>query len=280
MARRRKLYEGKAKILYEGPKPGTLIQYFKDDATAFNAQKKGSISGKGVLNNLISERIFTGLETIGIPTHFIKRENMREQLIKKVEIIPLEVIVRNVVAGSMAKRLGIDEGMVLDRSIVELSYKNDDLGDPLVAPEHALSLGWVTEEELDQITGMTLRANDFMCGLFVGIGILLVDFKLEFGRYIDGDGEEVIILADEISPDTCRLWDLKTMEKLDKDRFRRDLGRVEEAYQEIARRLGVLPNKPRSTCRNTRCVLGRASRRGSSLSTPCSGTRRNWCRSS
>ncbi len=241
MARRRKLYEGKAKILYEGPKPGTLIQYFKDDATAFNAQKKGSISGKGVLNNLISERIFTGLETIGIPTHFIKRENMREQLIKKVEIIPLEVIVRNVVAGSMAKRLGIDEGMVLDRSIVELSYKNDDLGDPLVAPEHALSLGWVTEEELDQITGMTLRANDFMCGLFVGIGILLVDFKLEFGRYIDGDGEEVIILADEISPDTCRLWDLKTMEKLDKDRFRRDLGRVEEAYQEIARRLGVLP---------------------------------------
>ena len=241
MARRRKLYEGKAKILFEGPKPGTLIQYFKDDATAFNAQKKGSISGKGVLNNLISERIFTGLETIGIPTHFIKRENMREQLIKKVEIIPLEVIVRNVVAGSMAKRLGIDEGMVLDRSIVELSYKNDDLGDPLVAPEHALSLGWVTEEELDQITGMTLRVNDFMCGLFVGIGILLVDFKLEFGRYIDGDGEEVIILADEISPDTCRLWDLKTMEKLDKDRFRRDLGRVEEAYQEIARRLGVLP---------------------------------------
>jgi phosphoribosylaminoimidazole-succinocarboxamide synthase len=241
MARRRKLYEGKAKILYEGPKPGTLIQYFKDDATAFNAQKKGSISGKGVLNNLISERIFTGLETIGIPTHFIKRENMREQLIKKVEIIPLEVIVRNVVAGSMAKRLGIDEGMVLDRSIVELSYKNDDLGDPLVAPEHALSLGWVTEEELDQITGMTLRVNDFMCGLFVGVGILLVDFKLEFGRYIDGDGEEVIILADEISPDTCRLWDLKTMEKLDKDRFRRDLGRVEEAYQEIARRLGVLP---------------------------------------
>ncbi|TDI62852.1 MAG: phosphoribosylaminoimidazolesuccinocarboxamide synthase [Alphaproteobacteria bacterium] len=241
MARRRKLYEGKAKILYEGPKPGTLIQYFKDDATAFNAQKKGSISGKGVLNNLISERIFTGLETIGIPTHFIKRENMREQLIKKVEIIPLEVIVRNVVAGSMAKRLGIDEGMVLDRSIVELSYKNDDLGDPLVAPEHALSLGWVTEEELDQITGMALRVNDFMCGLFYGVGILLVDFKLEFGRYIDGDGEEVIILADEISPDTCRLWDLKTMEKLDKDRFRRDLGRVEEAYQEIARRLGVLP---------------------------------------
>ncbi|MEE8258848.1 MAG: phosphoribosylaminoimidazolesuccinocarboxamide synthase, partial [Sphingomonadales bacterium] len=153
MARRRKLYEGKAKILYEGPEPGTLIQYFKDDATAFNAQKKGSISGKGVLNNLISERIYTGLETIGIPTHFIKRVNMREQLIKKVEIIPLEVIVRNVVAGSMAKRLGIDEGMVLDRSIVELSYKNDDLGDPLVAPEHALSLGWVTEEELDQITG-------------------------------------------------------------------------------------------------------------------------------
>jgi len=241
MARRRKLYEGKAKILYEGPEPGTLIQYFKDDATAFNAQKKGSISGKGVLNNLISERIFSGLETIGIPTHFIKRVNMREQLIKSVEIIPLEVIVRNIVAGSMAKRLGIKEGTKLDRSIVELSYKNDDLGDPLVAPEHALSLGWVTEEELDQITAMALRVNDFMCGLFAGIGILLVDYKLEFGRYVDGDGEEVIILADEISPDTCRLWDMKTMENLDQDRFRRDLGRVEEAYQEIARRLGVLP---------------------------------------
>ena len=241
MARRRKLYEGKAKILYEGPEPGTLVQYFKDDATAFNAEKKGNISGKGVLNNLISERIFSGLETAGIPTHFIKRVNMREQLIKGVEIIPLEVIIRNVVAGSMAKRLGIKEGTELERSIIEFSYKNDELGDPLVAAEHALALGWVTDDELDQITGMALRVNDFMCGLFAGIGIRLVDFKLEFGRYLDENGEEVIILADEISPDTCRLWDLKTMEKLDKDRFRRDLGGVEEAYQEVARRLGVLP---------------------------------------
>jgi len=242
MAKRRQVYEGKAKILYEGPQPGTLIQYFKDDATAFNAQKKGNIQGKGVLNNLISERIFTGLETIGIPTHFIERVNMREQLIKKVEIVPLEVIIRNVVAGSMAKRLGLEEGMELERSIIEFSYKDDALGDPLVAAEHALSLGWVTDEELDQITAMAFRVNDFMCGLFVGLGIRLIDYKLEFGRYINEDGEEVIILADEISPDTCRLWDLKTMEKLDKDRFRRDLGGVEEAYQEVARRLGVLPN--------------------------------------
>jgi phosphoribosylaminoimidazole-succinocarboxamide synthase len=241
MAKRRKLYEGKAKILYQGPQPGTLVQYFKDDATAFNAQKKGNIAGKGVLNNLISERIFSGLETIGIPTHFIKRANMREQLIKQVEIVPLEVIIRNVVAGSMAKRLGIEEGMELDRSIIEFSYKDDALGDPLVAAEHALSLGWVTDDELDQITAMAFRINDFMCGLFSGIGIRLVDFKLEFGRCVNENGEEVIILADEISPDTCRLWDLKTNKKLDKDRFRRDLGGVEEAYQEVARRLGVLP---------------------------------------
>ena len=241
MAKRIKLYEGKAKILYEGPQPGTLIQYFKDDATAFNAEKKGNISGKGVINNLITERIFSSLETIGIPTHFIKRVSMREQLVKKVEIIPLEVIIRNVVAGSMAKRLGLEEGMELDRSIIEFSYKDDDLGDPLVAAEHALALGWVTDEELDQITAMTFRINDFMCGMFAGIGIRLIDYKLEFGRYINEDGEEVIILADEISPDTCRLWDLETMEKLDKDRFRRDLGGVEEAYQEVARRLGVLP---------------------------------------
>ena len=243
MAKRRKLYEGKAKILYEGPEPGALIQYFKDDATAFNAEKKGNISGKGVINNLISERIFTGLETIGIPTHFVRRLSMREQVIKKVEIIPIEVIVRNIVAGSMAKRLGLKEGLELERSIIEFSYKNDDLGDPLVATEHILSLGWATEEELDEIVGMAFRVNDFMSGLFAGIGILLVDFKLEFGRHINKNGEERVILADEISPDTCRLWDSETMEKLDKDRFRRDLGRVEEAYQEVARRLGVLPKK-------------------------------------
>ena len=241
MAKQKKLYEGKAKVLFEGPEPGTLIQYFKDDATAFNAQKRGSIAGKGVINSLISEKIFNGLEVIGIPTHLIKRLNMREQLIKAVEIIPVEVIVRNVVAGSLSKKLGIEEGTELDRPIVEFSYKNDDLGDPLISDEHILSLGYASEEELDDIVYYTLRINDYMCGLFAGVGIRLIDYKLEFGRWIDEDGEEVIILADEISPDTCRLWDFKTMEKLDKDRFRRDLGGVEEAYQEVASRLGVLP---------------------------------------
>ena len=241
MAKHKKLYEGKAKVLFEGPEPGTLIQYFKDDATAFNAQKRGSIAGKGVINSLISEKIFKGLEVIGIPTHLIKRLNMREQLIKAVEIVPVEVIVRNVIAGSLSKKLDIEEGTELDRPIVEFSYKNDDLGDPLISDEHILSLGYATEEELDDIVYYTLRINDYMCGLFAGVGIRLVDFKLEFGRWIDEDGEEVIILADEISPDTCRLWDFKTMENLDKDRFRRDLGGVEEAYQEVASRLGVLP---------------------------------------
>lgn len=241
MAKQKKLYEGKAKVLFEGPAPGTLIQYFKDDATAFNAQKRGSIAGKGVINSLISEKIFNGLEIIGIPTHFIKRLNMREQLIKAVEIVPIEVIVRNVVAGSLSKRLGIEEGTELDRPIVEFSYKDDDLGDPLISDEHILSLGYASEEELDDIVYYTLRINDYMSGLFAGVGIRLVDFKLEFGRWIDEEGEEVIILADEISPDTCRLWDFETNKKLDKDRFRQDLGEIEEAYQEVASRLGVLP---------------------------------------
>ncbi|HXV73428.1 MAG TPA: phosphoribosylaminoimidazolesuccinocarboxamide synthase [Sphingomonadales bacterium] len=240
MALRRKLYEGKAKVLYDGPEAGTLVQYFKDDATAFNAQKKGSISGKGVLNNFISERIFTGLETVGIRTHFLRRLSMREQVIRRVEIVPIEVIVRNVVAGSMAKRLGLEEGLELERPIVEFSYKNDALGDPLISAEHILSLGWAGDEELETIVSTSLRVNDFLCGLFAGVGIKLVDFKLEYGRAIE-NGEEILLLADEISPDTCRLWDMKTKEKLDKDRFRRDLGRVEEAYQEVARRLGVLP---------------------------------------
>lgn len=241
MAKQKKLYEGKAKVLFEGPEPGTLIQYFKDDATAFNAEKRGSIAGKGVINSLISEKIFNGLEVIGIPTHLIKRLNMREQLIKAVEIVPIEVIVRNIVAGSLAKKLGIEEGTELERPIVEFSYKDDDLGDPLISDEHILSLGYASEEELDDIVYYTLRINDYMCGLFAGVGIRLVDFKLEFGRWIDEDGEEVIILADEISPDTCRLWDFETNKKLDKDRFRRDLGEIEEAYQEVAGRLGVLP---------------------------------------
>lgn len=241
MARRRQIYEGKAKILYEGPEPGTLIQYFKDDATAFNAQKKGTINGKGVLNNRISEHIFTLLGNIGIPTHFIRRLNMREQLIRQVEIVPIEVVVRNVVAGSLAKKLGIEEGTPLPRTIIEYYFKDDALGDPLVTDEHILCFGWASQEELHDMADMAIRVNDFMSGLFAGIGIRLVDFKLEFGRIFDENGYARIILADEISPDGCRLWDMASGEKLDKDRFRRDLGGEVEAYQEVARRLGLLP---------------------------------------
>ena len=240
MARRRQIYEGKAKILYEGPEPGTIIQYFKDDATAFNAQKKGTISGKGVLNNRISEHIFTLLGQIGVPTHFIRRLNMREQLVRQVEIVPIEVVVRNVAAGSLSKKLGIEEGTQLPRTLIEYCYKDDALGDPLVSEEHIACFGWATQEEMHDIADMAIRINDFMCGLFAGIGIRLIDFKLEFGRLWDGDYSRVI-LADEISPDGCRLWDMNTGEKLDKDRFRRDLGGEVEAYQEVARRLGLLP---------------------------------------
>ncbi|HZV57416.1 MAG TPA: phosphoribosylaminoimidazolesuccinocarboxamide synthase [Sphingobium sp.] len=240
MARRRQIYEGKAKILYEGPEPGTLIQYFKDDATAFNAQKKGTISGKGVLNNRISEHVFTMLGQIGVPTHFIRRLNMREQLIRQVEIVPLEVIVRNVAAGSLSKRLGIEEGTQLPRTLIEYCLKDDALGDPLVTEEHIACFGWANQDELHDIADMAIRVNDFMAGLFAGIGIRLIDFKLEFGRIWDGDYSR-IILADEISPDNCRLWDAATGEKLDKDRFRRDLGGEVEAYQEVARRLGLMP---------------------------------------
>jgi len=239
MARRRQIYEGKAKILYEGPEPGTLIQYFKDDATAFNAQKKGTINGKGVLNNRISEHIFTMLATIGVPTHFIRRLNMREQLIRQVEIIPIEVVVRNVAAGSLAKRLGIEEGTQLPRTIIEYYYKDDALGDPIVADEHIACFGWASQEEMNDIADMAIRVNDFLCGLFAGVGIRLVDFKLEFGRLWENDYARTI-LADEISPDGCRLWDMKSNEKLDKDRFRLDLGGEAEAYQEIAKRLGLM----------------------------------------
>ena len=240
MGRRRQIYEGKAKDLFEGPEPGTIVQYFKDDATAYNKKKTGTITGKGVLNNRISEYLMTGLADMGIPTHFVRRLNMREQLVKEVEIIPLEVIVRNVAAGSMAKRLGISEGSTLARSIVEWCYKSDELDDPIVSEEHITAFGWATPHELDEMMSMTLRINDFLSGLFRGIGIRLVDFKIEFGRYYFND-EERIILADEISPDSCRLWDLKTGKKLDKDRFRRDMGDVAEAYQEVAQRLGILP---------------------------------------
>jgi phosphoribosylaminoimidazole-succinocarboxamide synthase len=241
MSRRRRIYEGKAKILFEGPEPGTIVQYFKDDATAFNNQKRGTITGKGVLNNRISEYIMTKLGEIGVPTHFVRRLNMREQLIKQVEIIPLEVVVRNVVAGSLAQRLGLEEGTALPRSIIEFYYKNDKLGDPMVSEEHITAFGWAATQDLDDIMALALRINDFMVGLFLGVGIRLIDFKIEFGRLYDDQDMMRIVLADEISPDSCRLWDLKTNEKMDKDRFRRDLGGVEEAYQEVARRLGILP---------------------------------------
>ncbi len=240
MARRRQIYEGKAKVLFEGPEPGTLVQYFKDDATAFNNKKKGTITGKGVLNNRISEFLMLRLGEMGIPTHFIRRLNMREQLIRQVEIIPVEVVVRNVAAGSLSQRLGIPEGSALPRSIVEYCYKNDELNDPLVAEEHVTAFGWATPQELDEILSLSLRINDYLSGLFYGTGLRLVDYKLEFGRLWEND-QMRIVLADEISPDSCRLWDVETNEKLDKDRFRRDLGSVEEAYQEVARRLGILP---------------------------------------
>jgi len=240
MSRRRQIYEGKAKVLFEGPEPGTLVQYFKDDATAYNNRKRGTITGKGVLNNRISEYLMTRLGEIGIPTHFLRRLNMREQLIKEVEIIPVEVVVRNVAAGSFSNRLGVPEGSALPRSIVEHFYKSDELDDPLVAEEHITAFGWATPQEMDEILSMSLRVNDFLTGLFFGLGIRLIDFKLEFGRLYEGEDMR-IVLADEISPDNCRLWDVKTNEKMDKDRFRRDLDRGEEAYQEVARRLGILP---------------------------------------
>ncbi|MCA1777092.1 MAG: phosphoribosylaminoimidazolesuccinocarboxamide synthase [Paracoccaceae bacterium] len=241
MARRKLIYEGKAKILYEGPEPGTFVQYFKDDATAGNGEKKDVIEGKGVLNNRLSEFFMTGLQRIGIPTHFIKRLNMREQLIRQVEIIPLEIIVRNFAAGSMAKRLGLEEGLQLPRPIVEFSYKDDKLGDPMVPEEYIMAFGWATQQDLDDIVTMALRVNDYMSGVMAGVGIKLVDFKIEVGRVWENDYPRLII-ADEISPDSCRLWDIETGQKLDKDVFRQDLGSLSDAYTEVARRLGVLPS--------------------------------------
>ncbi|MCV2876791.1 phosphoribosylaminoimidazolesuccinocarboxamide synthase [Rhodobacteraceae bacterium XHP0102] len=242
MSRRKKIYEGKAKILYEGPEPGTLVQYFKDDATAFNAEKRATIDGKGVLNNRLSEYFMSGLNAIGVPTHFIRRLNMREQLIRSVEIIPLEVVIRNVAAGSLSKRLGIEEGTALPRPIVEFYYKDDALGDPLVSEEHIIAFGWASQQDLDDMVALGLRVNDFLSGLMMGVGIKLVDFKIEIGRIWEGDYMRLIV-ADEISPDSCRLWDMKTGQKLDKDVFRRDLGDLADAYTEVAKRLGVLPDQ-------------------------------------
>ena len=239
MKRGKKLYEGKAKILYAGTEKGTAIQHFKDHATAFNNQKQSTIEGKGILNNRISEHILSSLNQIGIETHLVKRINMREQLIKLVEIIPIEFVVRNIATGSLTKRLGIEDGTILDRPLIEFCYKSDVLNDPLVSSEHIDAFGWATMVELDYIKDQCLRINDFMQGMFKGVGIKLVDFKLEFGK-LNQDGKKKIILADEISPDTCRLWDASSEEKLDKDRFRKDLGNLIEAYQEVARRLNIL----------------------------------------
>lgn len=238
MSRRRRIYEGTGKVLFEGPEPGTLVQYFKDDTG--NGEQAGVITGKGVLNNRISEHLMSRLTEIGVPTHFMRRLNMREQLVRELEIIPIQVVVRNIAAGSLAKRFDIAEGTPLPRSIVEYFYKSPQEPHPLVSEEHITAFGWASPQDMDEIVPMALRVNDFLSGLFLGIGLRMVDVRLEFGRLWDNE-QMRIVLADEISPDNCRLWDLQTNEKMDKDRFRHDLGKVEEAYQEVARRLGILP---------------------------------------
>ena len=233
MEKREQLYEGKAKRVYATDDPELLIVSYKDDATAFNGLKKGTISGKGVINNQMSNRLMARLADAGVPTHYVQELSERETLVRRVQIVPLEVIVRNIAAGSFSKRYGVEEGVVFARPTVEFSYKNDDLGDPLLNDDHALAIGLATEEEIAAIRRYALAVNDFLRAFWAEAGVTLVDFKLEFGR--TGDG--TIILADEISPDTCRLWDSKTHEKLDKDRFRRDMGGVEEAYAEIMKRM-------------------------------------------
>ena len=239
MKKGKKLYEGKAKIIYATTDKNLVIQYFKDDATAFNNLKKSKIEGKGVLNNRISAHILTNLAQIGIKNHLVKRLNMREQIIKLVEIIPIEFIIRNIATGSITKRLGIEDGTILKEPLLEYCLKDDKLGDPLIAEEHILAFNWASKQELEKVKKMILRINDFMIGMFRGVGIKLIDFKLEFGR-LKINGKSEVILADEISPDTCRLWDSITDKKLDKDRFRKDLGDLIPAYTEVAKRLGIL----------------------------------------
>ena len=233
MEKNKLLYEGKAKKVYTTQDPNLLIVSYKDDATAFNGEKKGTIAGKGVINNRMSNLLMARLEREGVPTHLVRELNERETLVKKVSIIPLEVILRNVAAGSFSKRYGVEEGLVFPSPTLEFSYKNDALGDPLLNDDHVFALGLASREELSLIRGYTLTINRVLQGIWAGCGITLVDFKVEFGRLKDGS----IVLADEISPDTCRLWDTKTHEKLDKDRFRRDLGGVEEAYIQVMDRL-------------------------------------------
>ena len=239
MKKGKKLYEGKAKVIFATDNKDLIIQHFKDDATAFNNQKKAKIEGKGVLNNRISEHILMNLDQVGIKNHLVKRLNMREQLIKHVEIIPIEFIVRNIATGSLTKRLGIEDGTILEDPLIEYCLKNDELGDPLISKEHIYIFKWATKKEIEKIDKQLLRINDFMVGMFRGVGIKLIDFKVEFGR-VKNHGKTNILLADEISPDTCRLWDNKTEKKLDKDRFRNNLGNLIDAYQEVAKRLGIL----------------------------------------
>ncbi len=235
MQKMEQMYEGKAKKVFATDDPNLCIVSYKDDATAFNGKKKGTIEGKGVVNNRMSNFMFQLMEKHGIPTHFVKELNDRETLVKKVTIVPLEVIMRNKAAGSMAKRLGLEEGKELLCPVLEFSYKCDELDDPMVNESHILAAGFATKEDLDTISSMSRKINEIMCEFFASVGVELIDFKLEFGRTADGQ----IVLADEISPDTCRFWDINTHEKLDKDRFRRDLGGVEEAYAEMMKRIGL-----------------------------------------
>lgn len=235
MQKKEQLYEGKAKKVFATDDPNLYIVDYKDDATAFNGQKKGQISGKGVINNVMSNHMFQLLEKQGVPTHFVEQLSERETVVKKVSIVPLEVIIRNISAGSFAKRYGVEEGIVFDAPTIEFSYKNDDLGDPLINDSHALALKLATQQEIDTIKAMAFKVNEVMKEYFDHLNVILVDFKLEFGKTPDGQ----IILADEISPDTCRLWDKTTKEKLDKDRFRRDLDDVDKGYREIKKRMGL-----------------------------------------
>ena len=250
MARRKKVYEGKAKILYEGPEPGTLIQYFKDDSAPTAEQPKpAAVEGKGVLNNRLSEFFMSGLNAIGVPTHFIRRLNMREQMVRMAEILPLEVVVRNFAAGELSARLGIPEGVALPRPIVEYYYKDDRLNSPLVAEEHIVAFGWANQQDLDDMVALALRVNDFMSGVMLGVGVRLADFRLEMGRIWEGDFMRLIV-ADEITPDSCRLWDLRAMTE------REGAGPADpvplgDVYSELARRLGVLPSNVTHTTKPT-----------------------------
>jgi len=249
MARRKKVYEGKAKILYEGPEPGTLIQYFKDDASdGFNAAP--AVEGKGVLNNRLSEFFMAGLNSIGVPTHFLRRINMREQLVQMAEIMPLQIVVRNYAAGGISERLGIPEGTPLPRPIVEYYVKDDQLGNPIVAEEHIVAFGWANQQDLDDVVALALRVNDFMTGVMLGVGIRLADFSIEVGRVWEGDFMRLIV-ADEISPDSCRLWDLRAMEAPDREGAFAKPVPLADVYTELARRLGVLPSNVTHTTKPT-----------------------------